>query len=133
MPIPWLVVLQSVPWTDVIKNAPKVADGAKKLWNTIGKKPQVPESEAANDKGTMSPEVNAISALQLQLAAVESSVDDLHEQMLASSELIKSLAEQNTQLIERVELHRVRVLWLTALTVIFGMVALSGLILAMIR
>jgi hypothetical protein len=133
MPIPWLVVLQSVPWTDVIKNAPKVADGAKKLWNTIGKKTPVPETEAANTPATMSSEVNDISALQMQLAAVEASVADLHEQMLASSELIKSLAEQNTQLIERVELHRVRVIWLTGLTVIFGMVAISVLILALIR
>ena len=133
MPIPWLVVLQSVPWADVIKNAPKVADGAKKLWNTIGKKTPVPETEAANQHATMSSEVNAIGALQMQLAAVEASVADLHEQMLASSELIKSLAEQNTQLIERVELHRVRVLWLTGLTVIFGMIAISALLLVLIR
>jgi hypothetical protein len=133
MPIPWLVVLQSVPWTDVIKNAPKVADGAKKLWSTIGKKPTVAETEAAHDHPKKSPEADTISVLQAKLTVVEASVSDLHEQMLASSELIKSLAEQNTQLIERVELHRVRVLWLTALTVIIGMVALSGLILALIR
>ena len=31
MAIPWLTVLQAVPWGDVIRNAPKVADGAKKL------------------------------------------------------------------------------------------------------
>lgn len=133
MPIPWLAVLQSVPWTDVIKNAPKVADGAKKLWNTIGKKSPVPETEAANDHPTMSPEANTINALQTQLAAVESSVADLHEQMLASSELIKSLADQNTQLIKRIELNRVRVLWLNALTVIFGIVAITCLVMTLIR
>jgi hypothetical protein len=32
-----------------------------------------------------------------------------------SSELIQSLADQNTQLIKRVEVNRVRLLWLTAL------------------
>lgn len=133
MPIPWLVVLQSVPWTDVIKNAPKVADGAKKLWNTIGKNPPVPETDAANDRATMPSEAHTISALQTQLAATEASVADLHEQMLASSELIKSLADQNTQLIQRIELNRVRVVWLTVLTVIFGLVAISGLVMTLIR
>jgi len=133
MPIPWLAVLQSVPWTDVIKNAPKVADGAKKLWSTIGKKPSVSGTEAANDHPTTPPEADTVNALQMQLAAVESSVADLHEQMLASSELIKSLAEQNTQLIERVELHRVRVFWLTALTAIFGLVAIVSLVITLIR
>lgn len=133
MPIPWIAVLQSVPWTDVIKNAPKVADGARKLWNTIGKKSPVPEKEAANEHYTMSPEAKTISALQKQLAAVEASVADLHEQMLASSELIKYLADQNTQLIKHIEMNRVRVAWLTGLTVIFGIVAISGLVLTLIR
>jgi hypothetical protein len=45
----------------------------------------------------------------LQLA-----VADLHQQMLVSSELIQSLANQNTQLIKRVEVNRVRLLWLAA-------------------
>jgi len=132
MPIPWIAVLQSVPWKDVIKNAPKVADGAKKLWNTIGKKSPVTETEAANDHATMSPEAN-ISALQTQLAAVEASVADLHEQMFASSELIKSLADQNTQLIKHVEMNRVRMFWLIALTVIFGIAALTSLVMTLIR
>ena len=33
MPIPWLTVLQAVPWGEVIRNAPKVAEGARTLWN----------------------------------------------------------------------------------------------------
>jgi hypothetical protein len=32
MAIGWLAVLQLVPWSDVISNAPKIAEGAKKLW-----------------------------------------------------------------------------------------------------
>jgi hypothetical protein len=33
--------------------------------------------------------------------------------MLASSELINALAEQNTELVKRVEANRVRLLWLS--------------------
>jgi len=133
MAIPWLAVLQSVPWKDVINNAPKVADGAKKLWNSIGKKSHATGADAPNEHTTVSPEAKTISALQTQLTAVKASLADLHEQMLASSELIKSLADQNTQLIKRIELNRVRVVWLTGVTVIFGIVAISSLILTLMR
>ena len=32
MAIPWLTVLQAVPWSDVLAQAPKVVDAAGKLW-----------------------------------------------------------------------------------------------------
>jgi hypothetical protein len=133
MAIPWLAVLQSVPWTDVINNAPKVADGAKKLWSAIGRKSPAPEVKVPNEHSSISPESGTINALQAQLAAVEASVADLHEQMLASSELIKSLAEQNTQLIKRIELNRVRVVWLTGVVVISCIVAITSFVLTLIR
>jgi len=133
MPIPWIAVLQSVPWTEVIKNAPKVADGAKKLWNTIGKKSPVPDADAADDQSDISPEAKTISTMQVKLAALEASVADLHEQMLASSEIIKSLADQNTQLITRVEMNRIQVRRLTGVIVIFSVVAISGFIISLFR
>ena len=34
MAIPWLTLIKVVPWTDVIANAPKVVEGAKKLWGS---------------------------------------------------------------------------------------------------
>ncbi len=39
MAIGWMTVLNLVPWGEVIKNAPAVADGAKKLWDSVGNKP----------------------------------------------------------------------------------------------
>ena len=53
--------------------------------------------------------------------------------MLASSELIKALAEQNTQLIRRVEANRVRVLWLAAAIAVVGVVAVASLALTLAR
>lgn len=133
MAIAWLTILQSVPWTDVMSNAPRVADGAKKLWNAIGKKSHAPEMEAPSEHSTLSPEAQAIITLQAQLAAVEVAAADLHDQMLASSELIKALADQNTQLIKRIELNRVRVLWLAGAIAVFGIVAVSSLALTLVR
>ena len=64
---------------------------------------------------------------------MEVAIADLHNQMLASSELIKILADQNTQLIKRMEVNRIRVVWLAGATVVFGIIAVLSLILAVAR
>ena len=112
MAIGWLTVLKMVPWGDVIENAPKVAVGAKKLWDKVGKKPEVvPETV-----GPVAPSpAQAQAQMQQQLAALQRATAELHQQMLDSTELIKTLAEQNTQLVKRVESNRKRVLWLALL------------------
>ncbi len=113
MAIGWLTVLKMVPWGDVIENAPKVASGAKKLWQTVGKKP-VAAAPVAPAHGVLRSESPAVAALQRDVTELQVAVADLHQQMLVSSELIQSLANQNTQLIKRVEVNRVRLLWLAA-------------------
>jgi hypothetical protein len=129
MAIPWLVVLQSVPWTEVIKNAPKVAEGAKKLWNTVAKKPAAPVFPAV---ATPIPiDADPLSVLQARVVALEAITVDLHTQMLASSELIKTLAEQNTQLIAHIEANRVHAKRLAVLMTVFGVVACSALVVAL--
>lgn len=134
MALGWLMVLQGVPWTEVVKNAPKVADGAKKLWNTIAnKKPLAPEVPSATEKPALSPEAQAIATLQRQVAALEIAMADQHTQLLASSELIRTLAEQNTQLIQSIEANRVRVHRLLGATVVLGLVAVATLILLLVR
>ncbi len=124
MAIGWLTVLKMVPWGDVIENAPKVASGAKKLWQTVGKKP-VMAAPAASVQEAMRSESPAVAALLSQVAELQVAVADLHQQMLDSSELIQSLAQQNTQLNKRVEVNRVRLLWLTALVIGLALVLVS--------
>lgn len=123
MAIGWMTVLKMVPWTDVIKNAPAVADGAKKLWRGVGKNTPtasaVPVDEASIG---LLPEAQTLVLLQRQVSGLENTVADLHQQMLASSELITVLAEQNAQLIKRVELNRRRLLALAGLTLLLGLV-----------
>jgi len=127
MAIGWLSVLQMVPWGDVISNAPKVAEGAVKLWNAVARKPPVAEPAAAGTPGALTPEAQAVATLQAQLAAAETALSDLHNQMLASSELIRALADQNTQLIKRVEVNRIRVLWLSGAVVVLGVLTVANL------
>ena len=129
MAIGWLAVLQTVPWADVISNAPLVADGAKKLWSAIAKKPLLSETELPTQLSTASSDADAVASLQTRVAALETASTELHNQLLASSELIKALAEQNTQLIKRIETNRMRLLWLTSAVVIIGITVIAYLVL----
>lgn len=122
MAIGWISLLKTVPWAQVIATAPVVAEGARKLWNGVAKKrasPPQAQDAPVRDRGA------SAVPLQAQVDALEAVVADLHEQMLASSELIKALAEQNTELIKRVESNRTRLLWLWVAVVVLGAIGLA--------
>ena len=132
MAIGWMTVLKMVPWTDVISNAPVIADGAKKLWNAVARKSPAAGPSATDDQPALSPGADAVTTLQARLVAVEATALDLHQQMLASSELIKALADQNAQLIRRAEVHRVRLVRLAWATAILAIVVLANLALPLV-
>ena len=127
MAIPWLAILSNVPWKDVIDNAPKVADGAKKLWKSVAKKSGPSEPANTSVKPAHSSEEQTIASLDTRVIELKNEVAALHDQMLASSEIIEALAEQNTQLIKSIEIFRGRVLRLGLLTVALSLVALLAL------
>ncbi|MBV5299023.1 MAG: hypothetical protein JZU64_13045 [Rhodoferax sp.] len=112
MAIRWLAVLKMVPWGEVIENAPKVAQGAKKLWDKVGKKPLAGPPPPTGPAPTITP---TLAQLQAQVTDLQASSADLHQQMQDCAELIQTLAEQNTQLVLRIEANRKRLRWLTVL------------------
>ena len=118
MAAPWLaVVLKNVPWGEVIRRAPDIADGAKKLWQSVSGKQDyrepkvydVPYSELESDSDRDA----RIQSLEMQIARLQT-------QMVESSQLIKTLADQNEQLIARVESNRRQVVKLSR--VVLGLV-----------
>jgi hypothetical protein len=112
MAIAWFSVLKSVPWSTVISNAPVIADGAKKLWKAVARKSAPPPPPPASGPVAAQTGEPTVAALGTRLAAVELASSRLEEQMLASSELIKALADQDAVLIALVEAHRARSRWL---------------------
>lgn len=124
MAIPWFSVLQAVPWGQVIDNAPKVVEGAKKFWSAVARNPPAEEGEVVD----LPPELDegaAVRSLKKRLVVLEKSNADLHQQMLASSELIKTLADQNAQLIKRIEANRKRMTLLTLVCVLTATATLA--------
>ncbi|MCW5660449.1 MAG: hypothetical protein KIT60_22315 [Burkholderiaceae bacterium] len=121
MAIGWLTVLKIVPWADVIQNAPVVVDGAKKLWNAASRQPRQPA--AAPQPTSTSP----IAQLEGRIDALEATLADQHAQLLASSELIKALADQNAQLIGRIDAQRRKLMWLGVISGVAALAAASSL------
>lgn len=128
MAIPWLTVLQAVPWSDVIAKAPKVAEGAKKLWQRVGKKP-TPANEEPLADNALPDEPPSLAGLQGRVRRLEAAQADLHGQLLASAELIEALAEQNSLLIGRAELLHKRLGRLQVLVGTLAVVAVAALVL----
>ena len=98
-------VLTAIPWKQVVENAPKVAEAAMRLWDSVSRR---------NDKSQKQietahpPAVSETGLIKAEVTALAASVKTLEEQMQASTLLIKDLAEQNTLLVKRVELSRVK-------------------------
>jgi len=118
MALGWLTVLKTVPWGEVIGNAPKIADGARKLWSAVARKEAEAPAAGAGPAPASGPD--AVAALEARLARAEADAAELRGQMVASSALIQALAEQNAQLVQRVEALRVRLAWLAGAAGVLG-------------
>ncbi len=119
-------VLANIPWGQVVDNAPKVADGAARLWKAVRRK----TSDAAADESAEAAQTEA-EALDQRLSAMQAQLLGLEEQLAISAELIQALAEQNTQLVRKIEQNSVR-LFRLAMAAAMGGVALLGLIVYLI-
>jgi phage I-like protein len=126
MAIGWLKAIQSVPWSDVISNAPKVAEGAKGLWDRVAKKAGL---DAAPDTATPTSDItpqSELEQLQTDLARLSQRQQELESQWVSATELINTLAQQNQNLVQRVDQLQSRMRWLAAL----AFLALLGVCLA---
>lgn len=100
MSISLLGAVKAVPWGDVLAAAPGVVQGANALWDRIAKKRS--KGEAVVESGV------AGASAEARVAVLEQAVAELQKEALATSQLIRSLAEQNELLVREVELLRLR-------------------------
>ena len=125
MAAPWLaVVLKNVPWGEVIRRAPDIADGAKKLWQSVSGKQDYREPKVYDVPYS---ELESTSERDARIQSLEMQIARLQTQMVESSQLIKTLADQNEQLIARVESNRRQVAKLSrvVLGLVIGLIAVA--------
>jgi hypothetical protein len=116
-----MTILSNVPWSDVLGKAPIIADGAKKLWQGMGRKNG--DGAAADLAETTPPDADVAT----RLTSLETVQRKLRTQILASGELIQALSEQNAQLVAQIDANRrlVRILaWSLAATATIAGLAL---------
>jgi len=128
-----IAVLTSVPWGQVMDAAPKLAEGATKLWNTVARRKKKEEEGAAKAPQAGQASATPLDELRTQVATLQGSVDALKDEMQAATELIKALAEQNTALVQRVELNRVRLIRQTAALALVSTGLMASVIYLFIR
>jgi hypothetical protein len=133
MAIGWMAALTKVPWNAVLGNAPAVVDGAKKLWTAVAKNAASAEEETVEPRHELAPEARAVAALDARASSLEGQVADLQREMLSSAVLIKALADQNSQLIQTVDLLRIRIRLMLAAVSALGIAAVACLFLLLAR
>ncbi|ABE49152.1 MULTISPECIES: bZIP transcription factor [Methylobacillus] len=125
MAAPWLTVLKVVPWVEVIRKAPEIAEGARKFWHAVSGKQNhheppvydVPYSELPSDDDK-----------EARIQSLEVRIAQLQTQMVESSKLLKTLADQNEQLVAKLEDGRRRVARLSriVMVLVIAMLAVSA-------
>jgi hypothetical protein len=128
----WWKVLKTVPWSEVIHAAPQVATGARRLWDTVARRSgTMPPPGPAIDE--IEPQEDVFGIVMARLDKNETTVGELRGQMLSASELIANLADQNAQLIAKMDVIRTRMLWLGVATGVSLLLALIALALVAAR
>lgn len=124
-----ITVLANVPWGQVLDAAPKVAEGAAKLWKAVVRRKTQDSAQAATraEAGpVVVPSGDPLQAMQAEIAALQLAVGNLKDEMQSATELIKLLAEQNTVLVQRVELNRQRLVRQSVAGALVGVAMLAG-------
>lgn len=130
----WWSVLKTVPWSEVINAAPQVASGARRLWDTVARKSGGGMAGVAPGQVVEeAPQEDVFGSLIQRVEKNEATLFELRAQMLQASEIIANLADQNAQLIAKMELARTRMLWLGVATGVSAILALVALALVMAR
>lgn len=124
MPVPWSALFSAIPWTDVIAKAPELAQGARKLWQKVGKREATPPAP---------PEAPASSAPSFgeRIDALDARLADVGARQQESAELLAALATQNAELIRATEelRSRVRQLGIGFVVLAAGLLGTLGLLL----
>jgi len=129
----WLRVLKAVPWSEVLSAAPQVANGARRLWETVGRKGVDAPDLDFDERVVAMPVDDGIAMLAARVEQQDVAIAQLHGQVREASKLIAELADQNAQLIARLQAARERLTLIGFVAAASGVVGLIALALVLAR
>lgn len=99
----WMTALKIIPWGEVLESAPHIVKAAKHLFSAT-KTDAGGFAEASNSSSG-----DGFANVDKRIRLLETRIIELSDEQKSSTELIKSLAEQNALIVEAIEVFRVRV------------------------
>ena len=127
MPVPWPAIFKVIPWGEVVAAAPKVLEQAKKVV-AAARRTDSGSSAGADASALVQASDGALPAIETRLSRVEGRIEDLAREALSSAELVRSLAEQNAQLIQAVQILSSKVRRLNLIVVALVCIVVGGVI-----
>jgi hypothetical protein len=108
MAIPWLAAFKVIPWKEVVTAAPSILEGTRKLWNSVSHTEQRAPAPAEPAREAGSAGADRLAAIDTRVGALEARTTEIAREAVSSANLMRSLAEQNAQLVNAVEILRRR-------------------------
>jgi len=133
MAVDWLASLKHVPWSKVLGAAPTIVEGGRKLWDRVARRnaEETPAGAAKRDAPLPVPE--ALAAMELRLDALETKSAQLRDEAVASFDVVRSMAEQHSQLVHAVDVLLVRTRVLVRVCILLGLVCVALFVLILSR
>jgi hypothetical protein len=119
----WLRVLKAVPWSEVLSAAPQVANGARRLWETVGRKGVDAPDLDFDERVVAMPVDDGIAMLAARVEQQDVAIAQLHGQV----------RDQNAQLIAKLQAARERLTLIGFVAAASGVVGIVALALVLAR
>lgn len=133
MAINWFASLRDVPWSKVIGMAPTIVESGKKIWEKVASRNAVDAPAATTRVGVPQSVPETLSAMEIRLDGLEKKVAQLREEAVASFDVVRSIADQHSQLVHAVDVLLVRTQVLVRISVLLGIVCAALLVLVLSR
>jgi hypothetical protein len=133
MAINWIVSLKDVPWTKVIGMTPAIVENGRKLWDKVASRGAEQKSADTTQSLAQLPAPAAIAAIEIRLASVEKKSAELREEVVSSFDVVRSIVDQNAQVVHAVDVLLARTQLLVRVTVLLGLVCVALLVLVLSR
>ena len=102
----WMTALKIIPWGSVLESAPHIVKAAKQLFSAV----KTDTSGFSAERGSSVDDGTAtLEKLSKRTRLIEAKIAELSDEQKSSAELIKSLAEQNSLIVDAIDVFRVRV------------------------
>lgn len=126
MAIGWMAALKIIPWGQVLESAPHLVKAARHLFSETRKDAGAFAESAAEPPASSADE--RVGRLERRIRLLESRIAELRSEQESSTELIKSLAEQNALIVDAIGILRLRAKLLLAICLMLMGVLAGGIV-----